>query len=396
MKHILIFLFSVFCFFTVFGKDNIPTTFDLKYTIDSYGTNPGTTPEEVKARLAALPTKVEMHYNQEVQSYIDRYVKHGRKQITSLLVRSAYYLPIFEKALKDAGLPEELKYLPIIESGLNARATSHAGAAGLWQFMPSAAKGYDLEINSNIDERRDPYLSSDRACRMLRDLYNMFGDWHLVLAAYNAGPGTVQKALKRAGGSNKSFWDISGFLPAETRKYVPLFIAMNYVMNYYSEHNVPEVPIVTPFTTDTIQVSKKMTLKEVTAMVDIPLEDLRTLNPQFRTDVIQASANRPRTLILPSPHAQEYKIKEGRPVSEPNVSKRTAVSVKLAGRNGSSASPTRSGTQQTVARKNDSNQKNDKLRNWNDDSYIDVPSKSDPNTFVRVRRSASHDGAGSH
>lgn len=311
MKRLFFVLVSLSLIFTAYSKGNTANTPNFAYTIESYGKDPGATPEEVEQRLQDLNASVEMRYNKEVQKYIDMYMKTGRKQLTSLLVLSSYYLPIFEDALREAGLPEELKYIPVIESGLNAKATSKHGAGGLWQFMPIAARGYDLKITSAIDERRDPYLSSDRACKMFKDLYDKFGDWSLAIAAYNCGPGTVLKALKRAGGdrSQHTFWTISSYLPAETRKYVPLFIAMNYVMNYYQEHDIPEVPIVDPFTTGTVLITKKTTLRQVAKNADVTVEELRILNPQYRTDVIPGTEGRPCNLILPSHKIAEYKEK---------------------------------------------------------------------------------------
>lgn len=370
MKHLLVIIFSFACIFSAFSKENKSNTFELNYSIESFGRNPDISPAEVKSRLEALPTRIEMTYSDEVYSYIEKYMKHGRKQLISLLVRSRYYLPIFEKALKDAGLPEELKYLPVIESGLNAKATSHAGAAGLWQFMAVTAKGYDMQVSSSIDERRDPYLSSERACRMLADLYEKFGDWHLALAAYNAGPGRVQKAIKRSGvdPSKCTFRSVSKYLPAETQKYVPLFIAMNYVMNYYQQHNIPEITPEQTFTTDTIRISEKISFKNIASTVDISIEDLRTLNPHFKSDVIPASKSRSCTLILPSHLAREYKIRNGLPVYEMEDPKEGNV---------------------MALNSNNSENKKDKLRNWNDDEFMDVPSQSMPGTYVRVARKSS-------
>lgn len=275
-------------------------------------TDPGATDAEIMARLASLPTEIDMPFNSIVKSYIERYTKKGRKQVTALLGLSSYYMPIFEQALSEAGLPLELKYLPVIESSLNPNAVSKHGAAGLWQFIVSAAKGYDMEVNSLVDERRDPYISSERACRLLKDLYNTYGDWSLAIAAYNCGPGNVNKALHRAGGDPKShdFWSIYYYLPAETRGYVPLFIAANYVMNYYPEHRIEPVLITRPLVTDTIHVYDRVHFNQIAAVLDLPVEEIRTLNPQFRTDLIPGSEAKPYNLILPSQQIHAYIVSE--------------------------------------------------------------------------------------
>lgn len=280
--------------------------------ITETGTDPGASDNEIRARLAALPTIIDMPFNSIVKSYIERYTKKGRKQLTALLGLSSYYMPIFEQALEQAGLPLELKYLPVIESGLDPTATSKSGAAGLWQFMPIAARGYDLELSTLVDERRDPYVSSESACRLLKDLYNAYGDWSLAIAAYNCGQGTVNKALKRAGGdaSSHDFWSIYYYLPAETRGYVPAFIAANYVMTYYPEHGIAPVLLTKPLVTDTIHVSDRVHFEQIAAVLKIPVDEIRILNPQFRADIIPASASRPYNLILPSQQIHAYLVSE--------------------------------------------------------------------------------------
>ncbi|MDE6576564.1 MAG: LysM peptidoglycan-binding domain-containing protein [Muribaculaceae bacterium] len=267
---------------------------------------------EMTKRLNALPTVIEMPYNQVVRSYIDRYTKKGRAQVASLLGLSLYYMPIFEQALEEQGLPLELKYLPLIESGLNPNAVSKHGAAGLWQFMLGTAKGLGMEVNSLVDERRDPYVASERAVSYLKDLYSAYGDWSLAIAAYNCGPGTVNKAIRRAGGDPKShdFWSIYSYLPEETRGYVPMFIAANYVMNYYPKHNISPVLPVKPLVMDTIQVGERIHFNQISKVIDIPVEELRILNPQFRADVIPGTPESPYTLILPSQQIHAYLMSE--------------------------------------------------------------------------------------
>lgn len=278
--------------------------------ISSY--DPGATEAQIKERLAALPTVIEMPYNPVVVEYIERYTKKGRKQVTALLGLATYYLPIFEQSLEEAGLPLELKYLPVIESALDPNATSKHGAAGLWQFMLAPAQGYGMEVNSLVDQRRDPYISSKCACRLLKDLYEAYGDWSLAIAAYNCGPGTVNKALARAGGSPQThdFWSIYYYLPTETRGYVPMFIAANYVMNYYPEHNISPVLATKPLITDTVKLWDRVHFNQIAEVLDIPVEELRVLNPQYRADIVPAAAAHPYTITLPSQQIHAFIVSQ--------------------------------------------------------------------------------------
>lgn len=266
----------------------------------------------IRERLAKLPTAIEMPYNQIVRSYIDRYTQRGREQVTLLLGLSHYYLPIFEQALEERGLPLELKYLPVIESALNPNAVSKHGAAGLWQFMITTAKGLGMEVNSLVDERRDPYISSRLAAQYLSDLYATYNDWSLAIAAYNCGPGAVNKAIRRAGGDPKKhdFWSIYNHLSPETRGYLPMFIAANYVMNYYPEHNISPVIPTKPLITDTLHVSDRIHFNQISKVLDIPVEEIRLLNPQFRSDIIPGSAEKQYTLILPSQQVHAFLMSE--------------------------------------------------------------------------------------
>lgn len=188
-------------------------------------------------RLYTLPTVMELSYNQVVKSYIEMYSTRRREQVSYMLALGEYYFPMFEEALDRHGLPLELKYLPVIESALNPIAVSRVGATGLWQFMLRTGKSYGLEVNSLVDERRDPYKSTEAAVKYLKDLYAIYGDWNLVIAAYNCGPGNVNKAIARSGGK-RDYWEIYYKLPKETRGYVPAFIAANYIMNHFSDHNI--------------------------------------------------------------------------------------------------------------------------------------------------------------
>lgn len=283
-------------------------------TDDRYRRQPDVPADDatIKERLAKLPTVIEMPYNQIVRQYIERYTSRGREQVTTLLGLSIYYMPIFEQALEENGLPLELKYLPVIESGLNPNAVSRHGATGLWQFMLATANGLGMEVSSLVDERRDPYVSSQAAAKYLKDLYSAYGDWSLAIAAYNCGPGTVNKAIRRAGGepSSHDFWSIYNYLPEETRGYVPMFIAANYVMKYYPQHNISPVLPTKPLVTDTLMVSQRVHFDQISHVLDIPVDELRVLNPQFRADVIPGSVERPYTLVLPSQQCHAYIMSE--------------------------------------------------------------------------------------
>lgn len=254
-------------------------------------------PEVYVRRLQNLPNVIEMPYNPVVRKFIDQYTGRLRRSVAMFLGASNFYMPIFEDALEAYQLPLELKYLPIIESALNPGATSKAGAGGLWQFMPTTGKRYGLDITSLIDDRRDPVKASYAAARMLRSLYEIFGDWTLVIASYNCGPGNVSKAIKRAGGE-KDYWKIYPYLPSETRGYVPAFIAANYVMNYYCEHNICPASTRLPMGTDTIVVSRDVYMEQVSDVCGISMEELKALNPQYRTTKIPGNAS-PCNLRMP-------------------------------------------------------------------------------------------------
>lgn len=240
-------------------------------------------------RLQSLPSIVDMTYNDKVRAFIELYVNKKRKNVKVMLGLAQYYFPIFEEILDKQGLPQELKYLTIIESALNPRATSRVGASGLWQFMYTTGKIYDLQVNSYVDERRDPIKASYAAANYLKDLYNIYKDWTLAIAAYNCGPGNVNKAIKRSKGKT-NFWEIYDYLPAETRGYVPAFIAANYMMNYYKEHNLFPQKINFPQLTDTVMVNENINLKDVSDLLKVPLQQLRDLNPQYKNDIIPGSS----------------------------------------------------------------------------------------------------------
>ncbi len=283
-------------------------------TDDAYRTKPDVkvSDEVIIRRLKEMPTVIEMPFNLVVRSYIERYTtKGGRAQVAAMLGLSNYYTPIFEQALEARGLPLELKYLPVIESALDPNAVSRAGATGLWQFMLGAARGLGMEVNSLVDERRDPYVSSEKAAEFLEDLYSAYGDWTLAIAAYNCGPGNVNKALRRAGtDANLDFWNIYRYLSPETRGYVPAFIAANYVMTYYPEHNISPVLATKPLVTDTVKINTRLHFNQISAVLDIPVDELRILNPQFRADIIPGTPSRTYNLILPTQQIHAYILSE--------------------------------------------------------------------------------------
>lgn len=266
-----------------------------------------TFPKEVYVeRLSMIPSVMELAYNDVVQKFIDRYSGRLRYSVSYMLGACNFYLPIFEEALEAYQLPLELKYLPIIESALNPKAVSHAGATGLWQFMIGTGKQYGLEVNSLVDERRDPVKSSYAAARYLKDLYKVFGDWNLVIAAYNCGPENINKAIHRAQAAQKDsvqtnvkdYWNIYPYLPAETRGYVPAFIAANYIMTYYCDHNICPMTTRLPAQTDTIVVNRNVHLEQIAAVLGLDIDLLRSLNPEYRHDVVPGQT-KPSAIRLP-------------------------------------------------------------------------------------------------
>ena len=271
-----------------------------------------TYPREVYIeRLSRIPSVMELAYNDIVQRFIDRYSGRLRYSVSYLLGAANFYIPIFEEALEAYQLPLELKYLPIIESALNPKAVSRAGATGLWQFMLGTGKQYGLEVNSLVDERRDPVKSSYAAARYLRDLYKIFGDWNLVIAAYNCGPENINKAIRRyrvskgrtqedeaITAADKDYWQIYPYLPAETRGYVPAFIAANYIMTYYCEHNICPMTTNLPAQSDTVMVHRDVHLEQIAGVIGTNADLLRSLNPEFRRDIVPGNT-KPYAIRMP-------------------------------------------------------------------------------------------------
>ena len=261
-------------------------------------TNPAISDSVYIDRLSRIPSIIEMPFNDIVKKHIEAYTNRLRNKVSFILAAANFYMPLFEEALDTYDLPLELKYLPIIESALNPTAISRQRASGLWQFMLRTGKLYGLENNSLVDERRDPIKSTWAAARYLKDLYNIYKDWHLVLAAYNCGPGNVNKAIRRAGGAT-DYWEIYQFLPKETSGYVPGLIAANYVMHYYCEHGICPMEAQLPATTDTIHIHKDLNLQQVAGVCNIDIEQLRSLNPQYKKDVVPGNS-KPYVLRLPN------------------------------------------------------------------------------------------------
>lgn len=270
--------------------------------------NPEFPVETYIERLQRIPSVMEMPYNDVVRKFIDRYAARLRASVSYMLGAANFYMPIFEEALEMYNLPLELKYLPVIESALSPTATSRVGAAGLWQFMLATGKQYGLEVNSLVDERRDPIKSTYAAARYLRDLYKIYDDWNLVIAAYNYGPQNINKAIHRAGGV-KDYWAIYKYLPRETQGYVPAFIAANYIMTYYCEHNICPMRTQIPAKSDTIVVNRDVHFKQIAAVTGIRIEELRSLNPQYRRDIVNGSTQ-PSVIRLPQTYVNAFLDRE--------------------------------------------------------------------------------------
>ena len=270
-------------------------------------------PDSVYAeRIAKLrrQTTIELVYNKHVKSFIDVYAVQKREHTCRILGLADIYFPMFEQALDKYNIPLEIKYLAVVESALNPRAGSHAGAKGLWQFMYATGKTYKLNVTSLVDDRMDPVKATEAACQHLLDLYNKYDDWFLALAAYNSGGGNVNKAIRRAGGL-KNYWAVWPFLPKETRGYVPAFIAVNYVMNYSQEHNLyPTDPGIMADGVDSVTVHQPLHFDQLHEMLNIPMEDIKFFNPQYKANIIPADAKTPMSLRLPEKYIDTFLVHE--------------------------------------------------------------------------------------
>jgi membrane-bound lytic murein transglycosylase D len=272
-------------------RDSIPQYPDLYYEFKISGLN--------------KTSPVELEYNAYVKSYIELYTIQRRKELATIIGLSRLYFPIFDEALDRYSLPLELKYLTLVESGLNPTAVSKSGAVGLWQFLLGTGEMFDLNVNSYIDERRDPFKSTEAACRYLQYLYNTFHDWNLVLASYNGGPGETRKAIERSGGET-DYWKIRPLLSEQAQNYVPAFIAMVYIMNYYSDHNIVPIPPAYTFNQlDSLHIRYAVSFGQISEMIGLSVEAIRNLNPVYKLDYIP-ELDQPAILILPEDKIMNY------------------------------------------------------------------------------------------
>jgi len=282
-------------------RDYLPKEFIPQYSDSVYA-----------SRIAGLARKSEFKliYNEHVRGFIRVYAVDKRKMVSKVLGLTKIYFPLFDEKLQEYNIPPEMKYLAIVESALNPTAVSRAGARGLWQFMSGTGKMYGLHSSSFIEDRYDPYKATVAACEHLRDLYDMFGDWFLVLAAYNAGAGNVQRAIRASGGA-RDYWEIWPYLPKETRGYVPAFIAVTYVMNYYREHNIrPAQPGYLYSETGRVPVRGALTFEQLSETIGVPIEDVRFLNPQYKAELVPSPESTPNMIRLPKQYIQPFLQKE--------------------------------------------------------------------------------------
>lgn len=278
--------------------------------IDTLNLPAGEIPDSIYiARLEAIGSAIPMSYNDVVRKYIISYTTRNKSLMSRILGRSLYYFPLFEAELDAQGLPLELRMLPVIESSLVPKARSPKGAAGLWQFMYGTSKGYGLEVSSFIDQRFDPALSTKAACKFLRHLHNTYDDWMLALAAYNCGPGNVNKALRKTDGKG-GFWDIYPYLPKETRGYIPAFIAATYAYHYHEQHGITPAEAPVPLATDTLHISRIMHFEQIASTIGTPMDVLRALNPQFKQDIVPAVRGRAYDIVLPVSEIGKFLDKE--------------------------------------------------------------------------------------
>lgn len=256
-------------------------------------------------KLSAIQKEVQLDYNEHVQGYIDIYTRH-KDEMSHVLGLSQYYFPIYEKIFREAGIPEEIKYLSIVESKLDPFAVSRVGATGPWQFMPATAKTYGLIMNNDVDERRDPIKACYAAAAYLKDAYMEFGDWLLAIASYNCGKSNVERAVEKSGALD--FWAIRQYLPTETRNYVPAFIAMSYVMNYAHEHDITARQASILGSTDTVMIDKHISLSNIAKALGMELKEIALFNPHYKKQIINGTTDHPKRLIIPKAINIDYTV----------------------------------------------------------------------------------------
>jgi len=257
-----------------------------------------------KERLGRINTIIKLPYGSIIRNHIHVYTVRKRELFSAILGLKDYYFPMIEDIFDSYGIPAELKYMAVIESALNPNAVSRVGATGLWQFMYSTGRSYGLTINSVVDERRDPVKATHAAAKYMKDLYGIYKDWILVIAAYNCGPGNVNKAIRRSG-NKRDYWEIYYRLPRETRGYIPGYVAATYAVNYYDLHKIRPLPLNFPVATDTIMINKDIHLTQISEVMKIPAGELRALNPQYRTGLVPGSS-KPQALTLPVSHLGDF------------------------------------------------------------------------------------------
>lgn len=283
-------------YYTLSGIQTGVNKKDLSHTL--------TGEELYRKRLKALECTIPLDCNSVVVEAIEMYTTRFSTFMGGMLARSTYYFPMMEEILDSYKLPLELKYLAIVESALNPTAVSRRGATGLWQFMLSTGKVFGLHIDSLIDERRDPVKSTHAMCQYFKDMYALYGDWLLAIAAYNCGPGNINRAIRRADG-NTNFWKIFPYLPKETRSYVPFFIAAYYTMAYYREHDIHPETVTIPLAVDTVHLNRRFSFGEISEMIGISVEQLKHLNPAYRRQIIPGNRNT-QLLTLPQPFISRF------------------------------------------------------------------------------------------
>lgn len=285
------------------GEQNDVEAFDM----DSIHFSSNVSDDVLKQRLEKLNSYITLPYNETVRNYMVLYSEKMPTKMSNLLSLSQYYMPIFEETFSKYNLPDELKYLAIIESALNPNAVSRAGAVGMWQFMTRTAKSYGLEVNSYVDERRDPFKSADAAARYLVDSYRLFGDWNLAISSYNCGPGNVNKAIRRGGG--RGYWSVYNYLPRETRGYMPAFVGAMYAMRYCKEYGLSANGVQMPVQVDTFEIRHNLHFQQISDLLGISVDELRNLNPQYIKDIVPGTS-KPYIIRLPYSYTASFLANE--------------------------------------------------------------------------------------